>query len=46
MSELLLWISASILWVLVALQVADYRKRKAVSAELQKLIELIKGEQK
>jgi len=46
-SELaMLWIVSILLWVLVALQIIDYKKRKATSAEIQKLIALIKGEHK
>ena len=37
----ILWVTPILLWVLVALQIADYKKRKAVSAEITKLIGLI-----
>jgi cytochrome c-type biogenesis protein CcmH/NrfF len=46
MNELVVWVAPILLWVVVALQIADYKKRKATSAEIQKLIKLIKGEQK
>lgn len=46
MSELVVWVIPILLWAVVALQIADYKKRKATSAEIQKLIALIKGEQK
>jgi cytochrome c-type biogenesis protein CcmH/NrfF len=54
MSELImLWVIPVLLWVLVWVQIDDYKKRKAVSADLksiteqlQKLQALIKGEQK
>jgi cytochrome c-type biogenesis protein CcmH/NrfF len=45
MSELVIWVTPILLWVLVALQLADYKRRKAISAEIQKLIALVKGEQ-
>jgi hypothetical protein len=44
MSDLIVWVPPILLWVGVALQIADYKKRKATSAEIQKLIELIKGQ--
>jgi hypothetical protein len=38
------WSIVAALLVSIAVQVSDYKKRKAISAELHKLIELIKGE--
>lgn len=47
MSELIFaWVIAITLWVLVALQIADYQRRKKVSAAIQELQELIKRWQK
>ena len=41
-----LWSIAIALIVSVSVQISDYKKRKQVNADIQKLIALIKGEQK
>ena len=43
MSDLMVWVTPILLWAVVALQIADYKKRKATSAEIQKLIDAYKG---
>lgn len=44
MSELLQWGIVVLLWASVGLQIADYNRRKKLSAAIKELQTLIKGE--